>query len=246
LVAAELERRWEHALRAVRQAEEESQVEEATVEPVTEDLRRQLDEVRPTLRRMWDEGSLSNVRKKELLRTVIDKVVLQRPVGDRCEIRIVWKGGDWTTISVDLPVVTYAEMGDSQELVAEVLRRARAGQPDWQIAAELTTVGYHAPLKQGLGVGSVRRIRMQHGILARKAEFLRSGVPGWLSLGQAVTRLGEHRAWAYYLIRRGRLVIQRDRETSLYLIPDNPRSLQRLKELLRSRRFSLTVEPRSS
>ena len=60
---------------------------------------------------MWDDGSLSNIRKKELLRTVIDKVVLHRPVGDRCEIRIVWKGGDWTTIALDLPVVTYAEMG---------------------------------------------------------------------------------------------------------------------------------------
>ena len=47
LVASELERRWEQALRAVRQAEEESRVEEAEIEPVTEELRRQLDEVRP-------------------------------------------------------------------------------------------------------------------------------------------------------------------------------------------------------
>ena len=246
LVASELERRWEQALRAVRQAEEESRVEEAEIEPVTEDLRRQLDEVRPTLRRMWDDGSLSNVRKKELLRTVIDKVVLQRPVGDHCEIRIVWKGGDWTTIALDLPVVTYAEMGASRELIAEVLRRARAGQPDLQIATELTAAGYHAPLRQGLSVGSVRRIRMQHGVLKRKTEFLRSGVPGWLSIGQAVTRLGEYPAWAYHLIRRGRLVIQRDPEFSLYLIPDDPKTLKQLKELLRGERFSLAIEPRSS
>ena len=110
---------------------------------MTEDSASNLTRPVRRLRRMWDEGALSNVRKKELLRTVIDKVVLQRPVGDRCEIRIVWKGGDWTTIALDLPVVTYAEMGNGEELIAEVLRRARAGQPDRQIAAELTAAGYH-------------------------------------------------------------------------------------------------------
>jgi hypothetical protein len=32
------------------------QAPEPTNEPLTEELQRQLDEVRPTLRRMWDEG----------------------------------------------------------------------------------------------------------------------------------------------------------------------------------------------
>ena len=41
------------------------QAPEPTIEPLTDELRRQLDEVRPTLRRMWDEGALSNIRKKE-------------------------------------------------------------------------------------------------------------------------------------------------------------------------------------
>jgi DNA invertase Pin-like site-specific DNA recombinase len=246
LVAAELERRWEQALRALRQAEEESRAVEATVDPLTDELRKELDEARPTLRRMWDEGAFSNVRKKELLRTLIDKVVLQRPVGDRCEIRIVWKGGDWTTAVLDLPVVTYAEMGSGEELISEVLRRARAGQPDRQIAEELTASGHHAPLKRRLTVGSVRGIRMRHGVLARKAEFQRHGVPGWISLGEAAKRLGEHAAWGYYMIRRGRLLIERDREIGIYLVPDEEGVLEQLKELLRGKRFSLTVKPRSS
>ena len=134
---------------------------------------------------------------------MIDKVVLQRPSGNKCEIRIVWKGGDWTTTVIELPVVTYAEMDNGEELAAEVLRRSRAGQSDQKIAAELTAAGYHSPLKQRLSVASVGRIRTRHGVLARKAEFLRHGLPGWLSLGQAVTRLGEHTSWAYYLIRQG-------------------------------------------
>ncbi len=246
MVAAELERRWEEALRALRQAEEEAKAREETVEPLTDDLRRQLDEARPTLRRMWNDGAVSNARKKELLRTLIDKVVLRRPAGDKCEVRIVWKGGDWTTAVLELPVVTYAEMDNGEGLIAEVLRRARDGQPDRQIAAELTAAGYHAPLKEQLSAASVRRIRLSHRVLARKAEFLRSGLPGWVSLGQAATRIGEHTAWAYYMIRRGRLLISRDPVVGLYLVPDNKRVIEQLRQLLRGKRFSLTIEPRSS
>ncbi len=193
LVAAELERRWEQALQALRQAEE-AQAPEAMIDPLTDELRQQLDEVRPTLRRMWDEGALSNIRKKELLRTLIDKVVLQRPAGDSCEVRIVWKGGDWTTAMLELPVVTYGEMANGEQLVCEVLQRARAGQSDEQIAAEMTAAGYHAPLKKCLSVDSVVRIRQQHGVYSRKTEFLRQGLAGWITLGQAVERLGEHKS----------------------------------------------------
>ncbi len=167
---------------------------------------------------MWDSEKLSNVRKKELLRVLIDKVVLKRPAPDKCEVRIIWKGGDWSTAEFPLPVVTYAEMANGEQLVSEVLRRARAGQRDEQIAEEMTAAGYHAPLRRNLGVDSVVRIRHQHGVYSCKTEFLRQGLRGWITLGQAVERLGEHRAWAYYLIRKKRLLIDRDSEIGLYLV----------------------------
>jgi hypothetical protein len=125
-----------------------------------------------------------------------------------------------TTAQLPLPGVTYAELADGAELMAEVLRRARAGQPDEQIAAELTAAGYHAPLKKRLRVGSVRRLREKHGVCSRKTAFYRNGLPGWSSLGEAVKRLGEHTGWAYYLIRQQRLRIERDPEVGRYLIPD--------------------------
>ncbi len=246
LVAGELERRWEQALQAVSQAEAEAAAAETatTPEALTAALRQQWEETRPTLRQHWDEGILSNVRKKELLRALIDKVVLQRPGADRGEIRIVWKGGDWTTVPLALPVVTYAEMANGEALIAEVLRRARAGQTDQQIAVALTAAGYHAPLKEDLSAASVYRLRQKHGVYSRKTEFLRQGLPSWMTLGQAVKQLGEHTAWAYYLIREKRLVIARDPEIGLYLVRDNKKTLRDLEGLLRGKRFSLTLQPR--
>jgi DNA invertase Pin-like site-specific DNA recombinase len=247
LVAAELERRWEQALQALRQGEEEAASSVgASPEPLTAELRGQWDEACPTVRQLWDEGKLTNVRKKELLRVLIDKVVLQRLAADTCDVRIIWKGGDWTTIELPLPVVTYANMANGEALITEVLRRARAGQSDNQIAAELTAAGYHSPLKGSLNPRSVLRIRKQHGVSSHKTEFFRQGLAGWITLGQAVERLGEQKSWAYYLIRKERLVIERDSEIGLYLVRDNKKVLSELKKLLRNERFSLTLNRRSS
>ncbi len=110
----------------------------------------------------------------------------------------------------------------------------------------MTAAGYQAPLKKCLNVDSVVRIRHQHGVYSRKTEFLRHGLAGWITLGQAVERLGEHKSWAYYLIRKRRLLIHRDPEIGLYLVRDDERVLKELKELLRGERFSLTLERRSS
>jgi DNA invertase Pin-like site-specific DNA recombinase len=247
LVAAELERRWEQALQALRQAEEEQPTGGGALgEPLTAELRQQWEKAQPTLRQLWDDGPLSNVRKKELLRVLIDKVVLKRQAADQCEVRIIWKGGDWTTVIVSLAVGTYAGMANGEQLIAEVVRQARAGQSDQQIAEELTAAGYHAPLKDYLSADSVVRIRQQHGVTSRKVEFLQQGLPGWITLGQAVRRLGEHTGWAYYLIRQKRLVVTRDAEIGLYLVRTNKQVLTKLKELLRGKRFSLTLEPRLS
>src|SRR5262249_19576387 len=146
--------------------------------------------------------------------------------------------------NLPLPVVTYAEMSNGVKLVEEVLHRARAGQTDQQIAAELTAAGYHAPLKQKLSAHSITRMRQRHGISSRRSEFRRQGLPGWITLLQAVQCLGEHGSWAYYLIRQKRLIIVRDPEIGLYLVRDTKKTMKQLRELLRGKRFSLTLTPR--
>jgi DNA invertase Pin-like site-specific DNA recombinase len=247
LVAAELERRWEQALQALRQWEEQAASSaETKPETLTAELRRQWDEAHPTLRQLWDKGELTNVRKKDLLRVLVDKVILKRVASEMCEVRIIWKGGNWTAADVALPVKTYAAMANGEALISEVIRRTRAGQSDKQIAAELTAAGYHAPRKKPLSVHSIERMRQQHGVHSPKTEFLLHGLAGWITLGQATQRLGEHKAWAYYLLRNKRLLIERDPEIGLYLVRDNKKVLKQLKELLCGERFSLTLDRRVS
>jgi DNA invertase Pin-like site-specific DNA recombinase len=248
LVAGELERRWEQALQAVQSAEDEAVRHTAPVadEPIGEGLRRQVSDTRLSLAELWIDGKVSNARKKALLRTLIEKVVLFRPVPDRARIRIVWVGGETTTIEHAVPVLTYAELSNHDALVAEVMRRARAGQTDEAIAAELTALGFHAPLSTELSAGSVGRVRLKHGVISRQAELRRDGCPGWLTLGQVATRIGEHTAWMYHVIHAGRLVVEKDPVYQVYLFPDNKTTLARVKALARGKRRLLTIQPRAS
>jgi DNA invertase Pin-like site-specific DNA recombinase len=248
LVAAELERRWESALRAVTAAEDESarRAPPAAAGPIDEALRRQVRDARLSLSELWANGKIANTRKKAMLRVLVEKVVLHRPVPDRVRVRIVWVGGDTTAIETPVPVLTYAELSNRGELVAELTRRARAGETDETIAAALTAAGFHSPLKTELSASSVSRLRQRHALPSRRTQLRRGDCPGWLTLGQVATRIGEHAAWLYHVIRAGRLSVQKDSYYGVYLFPDNRRTLRRLKELARGKRGLLTIQPRAA
>src|ERR1700757_2609932 len=86
LVAAELERRWEEALRDVRQAEAALATARAEVGevPVTVDdaLRAAFTDAGRRLPELWHGSILTRARKKALLRCLIDKVVIHRSAPD--------------------------------------------------------------------------------------------------------------------------------------------------------------------
>jgi DNA invertase Pin-like site-specific DNA recombinase len=248
LVASELERRWEDALRALKGAEDEVAQHAPPLAdgPIGDDLRRQVTALRLSLPELWADGRVSNDRKKALLRALVVKVVLHRPTPDRARVRIVWVGGDTTTTEVPVPVVTYAELSDHAALVAEVVQRSRAGQTDRQIAAALTAAGFHAPLSDRLSAGSGARLRQRERVDSPRARLRRDGCPGWLTTGQAAARIGEHTGWISHNRRKGRIVIRKDQYFGVYLFPDDPRVLAKLKELSRSQRRSLTIKPRVS
>src|SRR5689334_4246196 len=95
LVAAELERRWEAALRDLRQAEAAlSQTQAQTRETATEldaELRTAFSDLGRRLPGLWHGGGLATAHKKALLRCLIDKVVIHRIKPDAIHLRIVWR-----------------------------------------------------------------------------------------------------------------------------------------------------------
>jgi hypothetical protein len=83
LVAAELERRWEIALRELRRAQESEAVGDehengSAPAELTEELKAAFRDIGRRLPEVWDADLLSRRQRKALLRCLIEKVVLRR------------------------------------------------------------------------------------------------------------------------------------------------------------------------
>lgn len=71
---------------------------------------------------------------------------MHRSRRDQVHTRIVWKGGDTTTIQVPIAVGSLAELSHGAELEQQVLTLYRQGYNDQAIAQQLTAKGYRSPL----------------------------------------------------------------------------------------------------
>jgi DNA invertase Pin-like site-specific DNA recombinase len=233
LVAGELERRWEHALRALASAERDLSPPAPSDAPVvlSAELRAALLDVGRHLPALWASGQLTRAHQKALLRCLIDKVVLHRPVHDRVRVRIVWRGGDTTTADVPLPVGAFAALESAAELEAATLALVRAGHRDDAIAEELTRRGFRSPRRTRVLPSTVRTLRLKHRLfVARPASHPRRPA-GHLSVTALAARLGVAEHWVYARLANGRICVPRDPATGLYLFADDARTLTQLHRL---------------
>ncbi len=142
LVARELERRWEDALREQEKVEREADVRMGALEgPLSEEERRQLRAYAQNLETLWTaEGTRSQDRKR-ILRCLIENVVAGAGEDtERLKAAVHWVGGEVTNIEVargksgvhryvsdpeliDLVKVLAGEFSDGQ--IARILHRKR-------------------------------------------------------------------------------------------------------------------------
>ena len=150
LVAAELERRWETALRELKTAQED--YEKAAANSVaaprlSPDLQAAFTVIGQKLPELWPQEVLSQSQKKALLRCLIDKVVIHRSQRDTVHTRIVWKGSETTAIDLPIPVGSWRELSHSAELEQQIVHLHRQGLDDDTIAQQLTAQGYRSPME---------------------------------------------------------------------------------------------------
>jgi DNA invertase Pin-like site-specific DNA recombinase len=234
LVAAELEKRWETALRELKQAEEawdREQQQRPTLDHLDAETRKAWREAGQQIPELWREEQFTPQQKKALLRCLIDKVVVHRLAPDRVRCRVVWKGGE--TTSVDLPVScnSWARLSGSKEMEATILKLARRGQTDQAIAEHLTREGYRSPRHTTVLPSTVQTVRLRHRLLAKRSQSHPRRIPGRLTVSQIAEALQITPHWIYDRIHNGTIQVALDVERKLYLFPDRPRTLTMLKQL---------------
>ena len=236
LVAAELENRWEAALRALNHHETlyaQRQPQQALLPELPEELKEAFTAIGQQLPQIWDQDVLTRQHKKALLRCLIEKVVLHRIQRDRVCIRIVWQGGDTTTHELPVPVGSLADLSiDVAKMETIILDLSRQGQSDEKIAEHLTALGHRSPMQPNFILPStVRTIRLRHGVFQQRHQSHPRRIPGYLTLSQIAQQLDITPHWIYDRIHNGRIQITKDAKTGLYLFPDHPDTLERFRNL---------------
>jgi len=242
LVAAELERRWEGALRELRQAEEDENAgwyagereNGSAPAELTEELKAAFMDIGRRLPEIWDGDLLSRQKKKALVRCLIEKVILRRIAPDTIHTRIVWKGGLSTTFEVSTTVGAFFDLSGAEEMERLVVELFKEGNTDRQIARRLTEMGHRSPQKKHVVRSTVQTIRHRHGLIRGgrvKGASRAHHVPGRLTLSQVARKLEVPKPWMYNRIYNGAIQVVKDDRTGLYLFPDDPATIERFRDL---------------
>jgi DNA invertase Pin-like site-specific DNA recombinase len=234
LVTAELERRWEAALREVQQAE--AQVQAAPQQPeVPEALSSEEKEAflraGQDIPELWRQGRLSPQQQKAFLRCLIDKVVVHRSAPDTLAVRIVWRGGETTTTALPVTVGSLARLSFAADMEQEILRLAQEGRSDEDIATLLSAKGYRSTKQAAVLSSTVRLVRLRHRLFRQRSQSHPRRIAGYLTVPQLAGRLGITPHWLYDRIHNGTIEIARDADTNLYLFPDQPETIALFKQL---------------
>jgi DNA invertase Pin-like site-specific DNA recombinase len=234
LVTAELERRWEAALRELQQAEEalaRDQQQAPADEALSPEEREAFLQAGPKIPELWRQGLLSPRQQKALLRCLVDKVVAHRSAPDTLQVRIIWRGGDSTTAALPVTVGALTRLAGAGEMEKEILKLAKRGVSDEEIAEGLTRQGYRSPKHAGVLPSTVKIIRPRHRLLIKRSQSHPRRIPGQLTVSQVACALRITPHWIYDRIHNGTIEVSLHPELHLYLFPDRPQTLTLFKQL---------------
>jgi DNA invertase Pin-like site-specific DNA recombinase/predicted DNA-binding transcriptional regulator AlpA len=234
LVAAELERRWESALLELKLAEDKAEQEAKILsvpQIITQKMKKSFDNIGQKMPEVWKQNILSQQQRKALLRCLIDKVVIHRIGRDRVHTRIVWKGGDTTTTDIPITVGSVAELSNAAEMENAIVKMAKTGKSDLEIAETLTKHGFRSPLRKTVLESTVKIIRLNHRILVKRSQSHPRTIAGYLTVPQIASSIGVTKHWVYDRIHSGKISVKKDKDTGLYLFPNKATTINQFMAL---------------
>jgi hypothetical protein len=218
LVAADLEARWEAALRAVKQAEDDTAKKRAqTVIPfvLTAERKAAFSKIGERLPQLWGTPVLSQPQRKALLRCLIDKVALHRVARSQAQVRLVWRGGETTTVRVPVNVKSLAALPRAAEMERLIGDFFLAGHSDAAMAKRLTALGHRSPSRQTVLPNTVRLMRVQQRLVQQRSQSHPRCIAGSLTVPQIAHALEVSVHWIDDHLHRGTIAITKDPTTKV-------------------------------
>ena len=204
LVARTLEAAWERKLRAHRDLVEQHERFLRQRPRLFDDGER--DQVRrpaTDLPALWHASSTSDTDRKEVLRQVIEEVVVTVE-GDTewVEARVRWAGGRQTTTRLRRPVARHDQLGAAPTLRRRVEGLKAEGCSSRRIAAVLGREGLRATDGRPFTAAGVRELLSRYGLSRPRRDTEELGTGEWL-IPALSRQLGIASGTIYSWIRRG-------------------------------------------
>ena len=248
LVVRSLERDWEQAMRNQRDlAEEYDRFLKEQPPHLSDDQRARILALSSDLPTLWNAPETTAADRKEIIRLVVDRVVVQVRADSECaEAVIWWRGGVTTRHEIVRPVSRYESLDHYDQLINRIVELRQEGRTIKQIAAQLNGEGYHTPRsRKGYTSTSVRKLlsrcELTHGrIGTRQLDRHEWWLPDLArALQMPVDKL---RIWAI----RGRVRSRQVPPRGLWVVWADGRERRRLWKLMADSRSCKSAEQTSS
>jgi DNA invertase Pin-like site-specific DNA recombinase len=188
LVARTLERRWDEALRAVQQLEAEfDRFSRAQPRPLGEADRERIRRLAGEVPTLWSAPTTTSADRRQVVRLLIDRVVLNVASGDdRVTVRVEWAGGAVRERAIHRAVQGYKNQQSWRRLSDRLTDLHGRGEAPKAIAGALDRDGFRPPRQASrFTAGMVRRLLHELGLrprVPRRAASAEALSPGewWL------------------------------------------------------------------
>ena len=200
LVCGELEKRWEHALGAERQAEQAWEEARTQAKQLSQEDRLRLAALAEDLPHVWSHEATSMELKKRLVRCALTSITVEL-VDDppRVKLLLHWAGGVHTDVHVKRNHTGEHSRCTDREVVA-LVRELAAASEDRLIAQVLNKLGYTTGAGNTFNLDRVQSLRQYHQI-PRFDEEKRD----WVTLEEAAEQLQVSQCTVRKLLQRGLL-----------------------------------------
>ena len=217
LVARTLEGRWNAALQALEQLEQEYAVVCRTeLLPLGEADQRAVQRLAEDLPALWHASTTTDVDRKRLLRLVITEVVLTVCGQERrAEVTVVWNGGATTKHDVRCPALGWHSR--TEDTVITRLHELAQTLPDHRVAERLNAEGLRTRTGKAWTYARVHSVRKQHGIATACPLHTREvsqRADGLMPIRAAAQRLSVSPSLVHLWAQRGALIHDQRRSAS--------------------------------
>jgi DNA invertase Pin-like site-specific DNA recombinase len=146
LVGRTLEAKWEEALRKQRGLEDEwRRFSQATPRQLSDEERQRITMLSQNVKALWNAAGTTNADRKEIVRCLVDRVVVRVNHGEHVDVAIHWHEGFTSQHELLRPVRSYQQLAAVDQLRQRVTELRQAGNSARQIAQRLNHEGYSPP-----------------------------------------------------------------------------------------------------